>query len=527
MLSFFKTNIKVALVPTGLIGLIVRIGLVGLVGLSLLWPNVALAQRTVLYKGVVTSFKLNVRQSPSRHSDVVVVVEKNEQVDVVEKKGGIGSWLMVIYKGEKGYIRNRPQYIRLVPAAPVVSTKKRKSKKKLVKPEKKQVKKQVLTVSKKPVKKTVEKSGNKIEKKPEKKSAKKVEIAQKKEIEKKIQTQERMVETFSQKEVEIIEGLNEIDYTLNKARILVSALSTENMQLEVKIQTLSKDIERLAADIDLSQGYASRRLKALYKMNMIGRLDTAGLPASIFDFFLQHNSMKRILFSDSKMLEKQSRDLGRFESLQEELKNEIEAKTQLEDDLNDQIRINKKETLKREMILGEIRKKKKLSLAAVESLKNSAQQLDNRIDSLQKGQDVNASSFSNYKGRLIPPVKGRIISRYGPASTGDYKSFTFQKGIDIKVERGEPVKSVFKGEIMFAQWLKGYGNLMIINHGDNYYTLYAHVEEIFKQQGERVETGEVVATAGDTGSIKGMCLHFEVRHHGKSVNPMKWLRKGA
>ena len=140
---------------------------------------------------------------------------------------------------------------------------------------------------------------------------------------------------------------------------------------------------------------------------------------------------------------------------------------------------------------------------------------------------VNTASFISHKGRLIRPVKGKVISRFGPSSTGDYKSFTFQKGIDIKVERGEPVKSVFKGEVMFAQWLKGYGNLLIINHGDNYYTLYAHVEEIFKKEGERVETGEVIATAGDTGSIKGMCLHFEVRHHGKPVNPTKWLRKGA
>jgi septal ring factor EnvC (AmiA/AmiB activator) len=95
------------------------------------------------------------------------------------------------------------------------------------------------------------------------------------------------------------------------------------------------------------------------------------------------------------------------------------------------------------------------------------------------------------------------------------------------VERGEPVRSVFKGEVLFAQWLKGYGNLVIINHGDNYYTLYAHVEEIFKKKGETVDTGEVIATAGDTGSVKGLCLHFEVRHHGKPVNPMQWISKGA
>ena len=125
------------------------------------------------------------------------------------------------------------------------------------------------------------------------------------------------------------------------------------------------------------------------------------------------------------------------------------------------------------------------------------------------------------------PVQGEIISKFGPQNGGDYKSFTFQSGIDIKVDRGEPVRSVFHGKVMFAEWFRGYGNLMIINHGENYYTLYAHLEEFFKTRGDMVEAGEVIATAGDTGSIKGLCLHFEVRFHGEPVNPLKWLKKGV
>lgn len=477
MLSFFKANFAIAVFA-------------GIVFLA--WPVPGdTAHPQVLYKGVITAYKLNIRSRPSQSANVVMVAEQNDRVDVIEKKGGVGSWLKVVYKGNQGYIRNRPHYIRLSPV-------------KRAEPSP--------APASTPAKNT-----------------KKVQKVRKKEIEKKIKTQEKMVRTFSQKEMEIIEGLNEIDYALNKARIKVTALSQENMALEAGISRLSGKIDVLADEIGISRKYAASRLKALYKMNMIGRLDAAGLPGSVFDFFLRQDAMKRIIAADFDVLERQSADLENFEVLERELKNEMEAKTRLESELTEQIRINKKETLKRELILKDIRKKKKLSLAAVESLKNAAIQLDNRISSLSGGQpsDLNTASFVNYKGRLILPVKGRIISRYGPSSTGDYKSFTFQKGIDIKVERGEPVKSVFKGEVMFAQWLKGYGNLLIINHGDNYYTLYAHVEEMFKKQGERVETGEVIATAGDTGSIKGMCLHFEVRHHGKPVNPMKWLRKGA
>ncbi|MBW2653930.1 MAG: hypothetical protein JRC91_03080, partial [Deltaproteobacteria bacterium] len=176
-----------------------------------------------------------------------------------------------------------------------------------------------------------------------------------------IQTQEKMMETFSQKEVEIIERLNKIDYELNKARVKVLALSKEIMLLEGRIEPLSQDRERLSREIALNREYAGERLRALYKMNMFGRLDAAELPLSVFDFFLQQNSMKRIITSDFNILEKQTVDLEKFEILEKALKKEIQAKTALETKLNNQIRMNKKETLKKALILKEIRQKKKLS----------------------------------------------------------------------------------------------------------------------------------------------------------------------
>ncbi len=351
----------------------------------------------------------------------------------------------------------------------------------------------------------------------------------KEQIKEQIKAQEERVKDYSDKELEIIEGLNEIDYALNRARIKVSQLSAEIKTLEDKIIRLSTQKEELKTIIAQNRDYTGQRLKALYKMNMIGRLDAAGMPSSVFDFFLRQNAMKRIIQTDFDILEKQNTDFETLKRLEASLKVEKAAKTGLESELTDQIRINKSETLKKELILKEIRKKKKLSLAAVDALRDAEIRLETRIKRLQAGDTSpdQGLSFSSYKGRLKAPAQGRIISRFGPSKSGDDKSFTFQTGIDIKVERGEPVKSVFKGEVIFAEWLKGYGNVLIINHGDHYYTLYAHLEELFKRQGETVETGEVIATAGDTGSIKGTCLHFEVRHYGKPVNPLKWLNKGA
>ena len=103
---------------------------------------------------------------------------------------------------------------------------------------------------------------------------------------------------------------------------------------------------------------------------------------------------------------------------------------------------------------------------------------------------------------------------------------TFRTGIDIQADRGEPVRSVYSGRILFSEWYKGYGNLMIIDHGDHYYSVYAHLEERLKSKGEKVETGETIGTAGDTGSVAGTGLYFELRHRGKPMDPLEWIKTG-
>jgi len=488
MLSVLKTNFKVTYfkaIGFKVIGFKIRRFLV--VGFLVLFLAVdhSDARKRVLFKGIVNSFKLNIRRTPSRSSDVILVVERGTQLDVVEKKGGVGDWLTVEYQGKKGYIRNRPEYIILKPVAEVPVSKR-------IKP------KQAAAVSKRVV-------------------------------QEKIAVEEKKVATFSKKKMEVIEGLNEIDYGLNRARLKAKILSKEIRDLEIKNKKIRESKERLTVQIDEDQVYAGQRLNALHRMRMIGRLDIAGVPSSVFDFFLTQNAMKQVIQSDLQVLEIQSKDLKRLGVLEEELGRQATEKTDLEAELNLQIRIKEKETLKKEAILYDIQRKKDLSQAVLESLKLSADALDEKLSVMDKQvlDPVRDVSFSRQKGRLRIPVQGKIVSTFGFSKAGDYKSFTFQSGVDIRVERGEPVRSVFKGEVLFAQWLKGYGNLLIINHGDNYYTLYAHVEEIFKKKGETVDTGEVIATAGDTGSVKGLCLHFEVRHHGKPVNPMQWISKGA
>ncbi|MCP4115237.1 MAG: peptidoglycan DD-metalloendopeptidase family protein [Desulfobacteraceae bacterium] len=460
-------------------------------------------------KGVITAWQLNVRTRPSNDSRVAGTLKKGDAVSVVDHQGGEGGWLEIRSPKVNGFIRNRSRYIEWkLTRGP--AKKRGKTSTKLTRgPAEKR--------GKPPVKLTRGPA-----KKPDKAPAKKAEV-----IRKRIAAQENEIREFTEKETAIIEGLNDIELSLNRMRARISALKGELETIRQGMNDVGRKKEDLAVNIDKNKGYVAARLNALYRVKMIGRMELMSMPDSMFDFFLQQNALARILASDLDLLEQQMNDLKRLATVSRDLETLAVEKKRLEDSLKEEVRVNTKESLKRSAILKDIQKKKELGLAAVASLKLAAKGLEKKIATLEPRKSDGRGGFSRALGRLDMPVQGTIISRYGPSQNSNYSSFTFQTGIDISVDKGEPVRSVFKGEVLYAEWLKGYGNLIIINHGESFYTLYAHVEEFFKKKGERVDTSEVIALAGDTGSIKGPCLHFEVRHHGKPVDPMKWLKKGA
>jgi murein hydrolase activator len=352
---------------------------------------------------------------------------------------------------------------------------------------------------------------------------------QKNQVETRIDREKEQITGFTRKESRMIRELDDIDRRLNQARIRADALTGEIRDLETTMAVIRADTEKLVRQVRENEAYAGNRLNALYRLHMIGRLDMMGPPATLFDFFVTHHAMTQLVRSDFQAIETLNQDLSRLKALDAQLAEHKAAKTKLETEVARQIGIMEQETQKKQAIVQQIRHQKAASQASLAALEESARKLDEKIQILEKQPRASQKGavFSRQKGRLTLPVTGEIVSRFGPVQSGNYKAFTFQSGIDIKVKRGEPVRSVFRGEVVFAEWLSGYGNLVIIDHGENYYTLYAHLQEVFKKTGDTADTGEVIATVGDTGSINEVSLHFQLRHHGKPVDPMKWFNKGA
>ena len=134
----------------------------------------------------------------------------------------------------------------------------------------------------------------------------------------------------------------------------------------------------------------------------------------------------------------------------------------------------------------------------------------------------------NYLGRFITPLIGRITSGFGFRKNPMTKKKEFHTGIDIAQYYGAPVKASESGEVIFAGEYKGYGNLIILRHNNGYSTRYGHLSKIIVKYGEKVRQGEVIGYVGNSGSVTGPHLHFEIRRYGKAINPyfnMRWAQK--
>ncbi len=128
--------------------------------------------------------------------------------------------------------------------------------------------------------------------------------------------------------------------------------------------------------------------------------------------------------------------------------------------------------------------------------------------------------FAKLKGKLIWPVEGRIRHRFGSLRpTGKLR----WQGVVIAAQAGTPVRAVADGRVVFADWMRGFGFLIIVDHGGDYFSLYGHNQRLLKEVGEHVRQGETLATVGNSGGQKIPALYFEIRYRGKAINPRKWM----
>lgn len=463
-----------------------------------LWFGLAAATEVA----TVTVSDLNVRSGPGEGYGVVFRLAEQTQVRVLSRTKG---WLKIDHNGRQGYILGSSRFVHITvidePAAPVHENAELVS----TGPEPSQLKD----------------------------LSREAEIVQEK-----LRTSQTELNSMSREEQSVLNDFNAAEQALNSARQQVRQARADVAALKEKVAHIERQYAVLEKQIETDQAYAAQRLVALYKLNWVGRIHLLATADSFFDFVTRKSALERILSQDETILENLRNEQAELDSLLAQLNTSKAEKRASELALNSRVEHLSAEQRRRTALLDNIRSEKELKRTALLALKQAAKALDSTIQTLEPARpeaqteeakaepQEKLQAFEADKGLLSWPVKGKITSFFGPYRDEKTDVVNFQSGIDIKAERGEPIRAVSDGQTIFANWFKGFGNMLIIDHGNHYYTVYAHLEEIFKVKGDHVEKGEVIATVGDSGSLAGPALHFEVRHHGKPVDPLDWINKG-
>jgi septal ring factor EnvC (AmiA/AmiB activator) len=172
-----------------------------------------------------------------------------------------------------------------------------------------------------------------------------------------------------------------------------------------------------------------------------------------------------------------------------------------------------------DQMAGEVRKSRK----EIKVLRGDAARLARLVDGLAALLPAQARNepFSKLRGRLSLPVRGELTGRFG-APRG--AAGTEAKGLFIRAPQGQPVRAIAGGRVVYAEWMRGFGNLLILDHGEAYLSIYANNESLLKQVGDVVTAGEAVATTGASGGNEETGLYFEMRHLGRAFDPLRWVK---
>ena len=341
------------------------------------------------------------------------------------------------------------------------------------------------------------------------------------------------------RETSVLAELEVIEQRLADKQREVGRLDTRIKRAAGDVKSLRGEIQQLETQRSGQQAALGRRLRAMYKVHVQGGAlpmllsgeDPATRAAAVRHLTSLASLDARLIQEYRGTTDRLEDRRGREESRQKDLAT-LRADAQREQSEVD------RDAAKRRILLAKVRDERAYHERMVGELTEAARRLEAFIRDLQAKQrrvakipppkpgieTLPAVGFGTLRGRLPWPTEGRVVSAFGAQVHPRFGTRTFRNGVDIEAGEGRDVAAVFAGHVVYTGWFKGYGNLIILDHDNEYYTLYAHVADIVVKDGDDVRQGQRIGTVGDTGSLEGPRLYFEVRYQGKPQNPEQWLR---
>ncbi len=346
-------------------------------------------------------------------------------------------------------------------------------------------------------------------------------------LQEKIQDEKAQLKEAREKEKKVVSELNRIEKDLVAKKKRLRQHDAQLKEKKREITVLSQKIGELHNTVRSQEEHMGQYVVALYKLSRTDLMKAAFAAQSFPDLIRRHEYLSRVIGHNAAIIDQYLRNIHTLEQDRDRLReNEIKLTELTRKARSTQAQVLRHKQEKK-TLLAKAKTEKDLHLSVIEELEEASRQLQELIEKLEERTSAavlpRPKQFSANKRKFLFPVNGDIISSFGKHEDQEFSTISFNNGIEISAPLGSPIRAVFDGAVIYADWFKGYGNLLIIDHGDGYYTLSGHASELVKKVGDQVTEGDIIGYVGDTGSLRGPNLYFEIRHLGKPVDPLEWL----
>ena len=325
--------------------------------------------------------------------------------------------------------------------------------------------------------------------------------------------------------LEAVEALDRVIAELAREVRHVQRVADRARETLEKVKTEAQEIRKRR---EVLQRAMSGRAVALYKAGSAGPVRLLFAGEGVRGFLSRLRTLKLLLGHDAELLERHRVEsaalLDAETRARDALQHRDEALAQLRK-RSDQLA---RERGAKQSVVARLHLDRTRERAALVELEAAAQALEETLATLQQAppppRSIAGPPFESLRQKLAPPVDAQIVKSFGLVVDAEFRTETFRNGVDFDAPLGTEVQAVAGGHVRFAGWFRGYGKLVILDHGDDYFSVLGHLAEIRVELGDEVRPRGVIGTVGDTGSLSGPNLYFEIRHGGEPQDPRHWLR---
>ena len=342
-----------------------------------------------------------------------------------------------------------------------------------------------------------------------------------------IEQRKQRIETFEREHEGLLDAIEAIDRAVVAYEDVAAGRERAAAEAEERLRALEAQLPDLEAQLARTRKAMSARVVALYKTGALGPAELVFASQSLRELLERVDALGKLLAHDRLLV---ARFRGEESALAAARLGAEQAAAE-RDEAQRQLALRRAELAReresKQQLLAAVSSDRDREHAALAELEAAARALEEKIASL--GEEATpapaapAVPFATLRGRLEPPVDAAVVRRFGREVDAQFHTQVLHKGVDFGAALGTPVRAVAAGTVRFAGWFRGYGRMVILDHGDRFFTVSGHLDTLRVEAGASVAPGEAIGTVGDTGSLSGPRLYFEIREGSEAVDPLAWL----